>query len=65
MRNGMVSRLELPRVYQQDEYHAVAVQLDDCISKWMAGMPDDWKLENLPKVSSETYRAKAYFLHMR
>ncbi|GIK05333.1 hypothetical protein Aspvir_009440 [Aspergillus viridinutans] len=49
-RNALAARLGLPRLYQQDDYHAVAVQLDACLNKWENGLPSDWKLQNINKV---------------
>ncbi|GFF51589.1 uncharacterized transcriptional regulatory protein C1F7.11c [Aspergillus udagawae] len=64
-RNALAARLGLPRLYQQDDYHAVAVQLDACLNKWENGLPSDWKLENLNKVVDRTSRAERYLLHLR
>jgi hypothetical protein len=57
--------LGLPRLYQQDEYHAVAVQLDACLNKWENELPDEWKLQNLKSVADRTSRAELYVLHLR
>jgi hypothetical protein len=64
-RNTVASRLGFPRLYQQDEYHTVAVQLDLCINKWENSLPSDWKLENLPKVVDRASRAQRYMFHLR
>ena len=64
-RNNLAARLGLPRLYQQDEYHTVAVQLDACLNKWENGLPNDWKLPNLPNVVDRTSRAERYLLHLR
>lgn len=64
-RNTLAARLGLPRLYQQDEYHAVAVQLDACLNKWEDGLPDSWKLQNLPKAVDRASRAERYLLHLR
>jgi hypothetical protein len=64
-RNALAARLGLPRLYQQDDYHAVAVQLDACLNKWENGLPSDWTLENLNKVVDRTSRAERYLLHLR
>ncbi|RYP65999.1 hypothetical protein DL769_006165 [Monosporascus sp. CRB-8-3] len=64
-RNSLAARLGLPRLYQQGEYHAVAVQLDACLNKWENGLPSDWKLQNLQNVVDRTSRAERYLLHLR
>lgn len=64
-RNSLAARLGLPRLYQQDEYHDVAVQLDACLNKWENALPSDWKLQNLAKVIDRTSRAERYLLHLR
>ena len=64
-RNDVTAKLGLPRLYQQYEYHTVAVQLDGCLNKWENGLPNDWKLQNLPKVVDRTARAGRYLLHLR
>lgn len=63
--NSLAVRLGLPRLYQQDEYHAVAVQLDACLNKWENNLPSDWKLQNLQKVVDRTSRAERCLLHLR
>ncbi|EAW06502.1 putative transcription factor [Aspergillus clavatus NRRL 1] len=64
-RNGLVARLRLPRLYQQDEYHAVAVQLDACLNRWEDSLPSDCRLQNLSQVVDRTARAERYLLHLR
>ncbi|RHZ63907.1 putative transcription factor [Aspergillus thermomutatus] len=64
-RNTLAARLGLPRLYQQDEYHTVAVQLDACLDKWEKDLPSDWKLQNLQKVVDRGSRAERYLLHLR
>lgn len=63
-RNGLASKLGLPRLYQQDEYHIVAVQLDDCLSKWEEGFSDEWRVRRV-SVSDGKAREEAYFLRLR
>lgn len=64
-RNSLAARLGLPRLYQQDEYHVVAVQLDASLNKWENGLPMDWKLPNLHKVVDRVSRVERYLLHLR
>ncbi|PGH12053.1 hypothetical protein AJ80_06872 [Polytolypa hystricis UAMH7299] len=64
-RNSLAARLGLPRIYQQEEYYAVAVQLDACLNKWENALPSDWKLEGLQKVVDRTSRVERYLLHLR
>ncbi|KAH6886878.1 putative fungal-specific transcription factor [Thelonectria olida] len=64
-RNTLSARLGLPRLYQQDDYHAVAVQLDACLNRWEDGLPSDYKLHNLSKVGNRATRAEGYLLHLR
>ncbi|KAF4237041.1 hypothetical protein CNMCM6457_001651 [Aspergillus fumigatiaffinis] len=64
-RNPLAARLGLPRLYQQDDYNAVAVQLDACLNKWENGLPSDWKLQYLGKVVDRASRAERYVLHLR
>jgi hypothetical protein len=64
-RNGLAARLGLPRLYQQDEYHAVAVQLGTCLDRWENNLPSDWKLPYLPKIADRLSRAERYLLHLR
>lgn len=63
-RNGLALKLGLPRLYQQDEYYAVAVQLDDCLNKWEEGFPDQWRVRS-PGAEDGKTREKAYFLRLR
>ncbi|KAF5139451.1 Sorbicillinoid biosynthetic cluster transcription factor sor3 [Metarhizium anisopliae] len=56
IQNNLAARLGLPRLYQQDEYHVIVVQLDGCLTKWEESPPDDWKL---------SARAERYSLHFR
>ncbi|KAH8689408.1 putative fungal-specific transcription factor [Talaromyces proteolyticus] len=65
VRNNLAAKLGLPRLYQQDEYHAVAVQLDACLTKWENSLPSNWMLENLQSVVDRTSRAERYLLHLR
>jgi hypothetical protein len=64
-RNSLSAKLGLPRLYQQDDYHAVAVQLDACLNKWENGLPSDYQMQNLSKVVDRTTRAEGYLLHLR
>ncbi|KAF4231743.1 hypothetical protein CNMCM6805_010332 [Aspergillus fumigatiaffinis] len=64
-RNPLAARLGLPRLYQQDDYNAVAVQLDACLNKWENGLPSDWKLQYLGEVVDRASRAERYVLHLR
>ncbi|TFB05393.1 hypothetical protein CCMA1212_002667 [Trichoderma ghanense] len=64
-RNSMAAKLGLPRLYQQDEYHAIAVQLDGCLNKWEKTLPDDWRLQNMHMVHDRRARAERYLLHFR
>jgi hypothetical protein len=65
IRNRRASVLGLPRLYQQDEYHVVAVQLDTCLDKWESTLPDDWKVHNLPAVGDRKPLVERYLLHLR
>lgn len=65
IRNRVASNLGLPRLYQQDEYHAVAVQLDACLNKWESTLPDDWKAQNLRVFGDRKSRVERYLLHLR
>ncbi|KAK8075463.1 fungal-specific transcription factor [Apiospora hydei] len=65
VRNRVASSLGLPRLYQQDEYHAVAVQLDACLNKWESALPDDWKVPNLRVLGDRKSRVERYLLHLR
>jgi hypothetical protein len=64
-RNRAASGLGLPRLYQQDEYHAVAVQLDACLNRWESALPDDWKAHNLRAVVDRKPLVERYLLHLR
>jgi hypothetical protein len=64
-RNDLAAKLGLPRLYQQDEYHAIAVQLDGCLNKWEKSLPDDWKLEKVQMIRDRSARAEGYLLHFR
>ncbi|RAL02586.1 putative transcription factor [Aspergillus ibericus CBS 121593] len=64
-RNSLAAGLGLPRLYQQDEYHAVAVQLDTSLNKWEESLPSDWQLRNIPNVVDRVSRAEGYLLHLR
>jgi hypothetical protein len=65
IRNRAATVLGLPRLYQQDEYHAVAVQLDDCLNKWESALPEDWKAHNLRTVGDRKLVVERYLLHLR
>jgi hypothetical protein len=65
IRNRVPSVLGLPRLYQQDEYHAVAVQLDACLNKWETALPDDWKAHNLRAITDRKLLLERYLLHLR
>jgi hypothetical protein len=65
IRNCASSALGLPRLYQQDEYHAVAVQLDDCLNKWESALPEDWKAQNIRAVGDRKLVVERYLLHLR
>lgn len=64
-RLGVAAKLGLPRLYQQEEYHGVAVQLDACLNKLEQKFPDYLKLQNIANVSDEKVRAEGYILHLR
>jgi hypothetical protein len=64
-RNRVASRLGLPRLYQQPEYHTVAVQLDTCLDDWENSLPIDWQFENLRNPGDRLVQAKAFLLHAR
>lgn len=64
-RNSLAARLGLPRLYQHDDYHTVAVQLEACLNKWEQGLPSDWKLQNIQKIAGKVARAERYVLHLR
>ncbi|PYH90905.1 hypothetical protein BO71DRAFT_452448 [Aspergillus ellipticus CBS 707.79] len=59
------ARLGLPRLYQHDEYHAVAVQLDACLNQWEDSLPDGWKLHRLANAVDRTSRVEGYLLQLR
>ena len=42
MRNHLTSKLGVPSLYQQDEYHAVMVQLDAGLERWEVGVRREW-----------------------
>jgi hypothetical protein len=65
VRNRAASVVGLPRLYQQDEYHVVAVQLDACLDKWESALPDDWKAHNLSAVGDRKPLVERYLLHLR
>jgi hypothetical protein len=65
IRNRPASVLGLPRLYQQDEYHVVAVQLNTCLDKWENTLPDDWKVHNLLAVGDRKPLVERYLLHLR
>jgi hypothetical protein len=65
IRNRAACVLGLPRLYQQDEYHAVAVQLDACLNKWESALPDDWKVHNLRAVGDRKPLVERYLLQLR
>jgi hypothetical protein len=65
IRNRATFVLGLPRLYQQDEYHAVAVQLDACLNKWESSLPNDWKAHNLRVVGDRKPLVERYLLHLR
>lgn len=64
-RNTFAAKLGLPRPYQQEQYHAVAMQLDACLDKWENKLPIYWKLQNLPQVVDRESRTHGYLLHIR
>ena len=57
--------LGLPQLYGQKEYHIVAVQLDECLSKWEKNLPDDWSLQSLQYCVDGPFRAERYLTHLR
>ncbi|KAF7557540.1 hypothetical protein G7Z17_g533 [Cylindrodendrum hubeiense] len=63
--NGLAARLGLPRLYQQDEYHAVVMQLDACLNKWENSLASDWKFDTLQNVVDRTSRTDRYLLNLR
>lgn len=64
-RLGVAAKLGLPRLYQQEEYHAVAVQLDASLNKWEKTLPTNLKLHSLASVVDKKSRAEGYLLHLR
>lgn len=64
-RNTFGTKLGLPRPYQQEQYHSVAVQLDACIDRWEDKFPTYWKLQNLPQVVDRVSRTHGYLLQIR
>ncbi|GAM41975.1 hypothetical protein TCE0_043f15536 [Talaromyces pinophilus] len=64
-RNTFGAKLGLPRPYQQEQYHSVAVQLDACIDRWEDKFPTYWKLQNLPQVVDSVSRTHGYLLQIR
>lgn len=60
-RLGVAAKFGLPRLYQQDEYHAIAVQLDASLNKWEANL----KLQNIATVADKKSRRERYLLHLR
>lgn len=63
-RNSLAAKLGLPRLYQQDEYHVVAVKLEACLNNWENGLPNDWQLQNLQQDGDRTTRIKRCLLHL-
>lgn len=61
---NVATKLGLPHPYQQD-YHTMAVQLDECLHRWESGLSSDWKLRNIPKVIDKASQAELYLLHVR
>ncbi|KAJ5364248.1 uncharacterized protein N7496_009961 [Penicillium cataractarum] len=64
-RNTVASRLGLPRLYQQDKYHTVAIQLDSSLERWENSLRSDWQFRNLQNIADNSVRAKAVLLHAR
>lgn len=64
-RNTFGVKWGLPRPYQQEQYHSVAVQLDACLDRWESKLPVHWKLENLPQVVDRVSRTHGYLLQIR
>jgi hypothetical protein len=58
-------RLGLPQLYEQNDYHIVAVQLDECLSKWEKNLPGDWSSQNLQYCMDGPLRAELYLIHLR
>ncbi|KAH8651119.1 hypothetical protein BX600DRAFT_387654 [Xylariales sp. PMI_506] len=63
-RNSLSTSLGLPRLYQHDEYHATAVQLDASLNKWESSLSSDWKLPNFRTMADKRARAERYWLHL-
>ncbi|KAJ3550374.1 hypothetical protein NM208_g10 [Fusarium decemcellulare] len=61
----LATKLGLPRLYQHQEYHNMAVELDTCLNRWENNLPNDWKLQNLQDVVDRASRAERYVLHLR
>lgn len=64
-RNTLAAKLRLPRLYQQDEYHVVAVQLDACLQEWECNLPVYLKRQGLKSITDRRSRAKACLLHLQ
>jgi hypothetical protein len=64
-RLGVAAKLGLPRLYQQEEYHAVAVQLDASLNKWEKSLPTHLKRQNLASIVDKKSRTEGYLLHLR
>jgi hypothetical protein len=58
-------RLWLRQLYEQNEYHIVAVQLDECLGKWERNLPEDWSLQSLQYCVDGPFRAERYLTHLR
>ncbi|KAH7024536.1 putative fungal-specific transcription factor [Microdochium trichocladiopsis] len=65
IRSRGASDLGLPRLYQQDEYHVVAVQFDACLDKWESALPDEYKVHSLRAQEPARSRLERYMLHFR
>lgn len=64
-RNPLTTKLGLPRLYQHDEYHAIAVQLDGCLTRWECRLPDSWRVHNVHNIGDRSARVERYLLHFR
>ncbi|CRG86535.1 putative transcriptional regulatory protein C757,04 [Talaromyces islandicus] len=64
-RLGIATKLGLPRLYQQEEYHAVAVQLDACLNKWEINLPTHLRVQNIARIADKKTRTEGYLLHLR
>ena len=62
--NSLAGKLGLPHLYNQEEYHAVAVQLDTCLNKLEHNVLSEWKLQDIQKVI-DTSQAERYYFHLR